>query len=412
MIGTDVYACWRATLKGDVWPADKMLPTGLGGVDGHPQPGLYKKREGGGYQDEQRQPVSFVPVKIILVRDVADPASVVHKWEPGLALIAVQGKDRVIDAQKVWSWLRTSDASGKQVTVTAIPTETYKYWMEHERWPDDAPETPTANQNTRPEPVDEQGTISPHATDGAPAGIGHNSEDDPEGFDALMSLLSREQTAIENWIGQGKEGKSAADFAQNWRDKLATLEKRVLGAFAAEKEPHLRKCQEIDDKWRGAKAAAAGIKQRMVLAFNGIAARETARVQAITDAEARKRAEVLRAEQEAQHRAQVESARKAREEAAAATGELPLAEPEPLLPPPPPVVVAEKVHMTFGGASGRKAAPKAAPKCAVITDWRAAAAHYAMADTVRAAVQKLADADAKKGIICPGAEIGSKEAAA
>lgn len=408
MIGTDVYACWRATLRGEIFPTDRMLPTGLGGVDGHPQPGLYRRKDGGGYQDGQRQQATYVPVKIILVRTPGDPATVAHKWEAGLSLLAVQGKDQIVDAQKAWSWLRMRDATGKQVTYSAISTETYKHWIEHGRWPDDAPDTDTdaANQNTRPEPVAEQGTASPPAADGAPAGIGHNSEDDPEGFDALMALLAREQTAIENWVAQGKEGKSAADFAQNWRDKLTALEKRVTAAFVKEKEPWLRKCQEIDDRWRGAKSAAAAVKQRMTLVFNGIAARETARLQAIANEEARKRAEVLRAEQEAQHRARVEAARKSSQDS-----ELPLDEPAPPPLPPPPVVVADKVHVTYG-TSGRKAAPKASPKVAVITDWRAAAAHYATADSVRAVVQKLADADAKKGIACPGAEIGEKDVAA
>ena len=412
MIGDSVYLCWRAALKGEIYPADKHIPTGVGGVDGHPQPGLYKRRDGGGYENGVKQAYRWVPVKIYLLADASDPLSVAHTWAKNLTLKATVGKDQDVDPLRVWGWCQTRDKTGKLLTVNAVSQSDYKYWLEHDRWPDEVPGTA---EDTRPEPTTDQGeaTTSASLSGEAPAGIGHNSADDPEGFEALTRMLMQEQAAAEAWIAQGKEGKSAADFASNWKDKLVSLEKRVLAAFTAEKEPYLRKGREIDERWRSAKASAAFIKQRMDAAFNSIARKETARLQAIANEEARKRAEQLRADQEAEYK-RLEAARKARHEASAATGELPLAPDAVDLPPPPtpPVVVPEQVRMTFGGASGKKAAPKEPPKVAVITDWRSAAMHYAQADSVKQAVQKLADADAKKGIACPGSEIGSKEQAA
>lgn len=429
-IGADVYACWREALMGRVLPADQHLPTGLGGVDGHPQPGLYKMREGGGYDNGVKQAHRWVPVKIVAA--TADGV-IAHKWAEGLQVSAVIGKDKVADALKIWVRCLTRDATGKVAVVNAISRDAYAHWLQHERWPDEPASNAAEEVNTvparatqetsQPEAAARAGTdaqaseerAAPPAGNEGDAGIGHNSDNDPEGIAALMELLTREDASTQTWIAKGQEGESAANFAKNWETTLGDLEKRVLAAFTAEKEPHLRKCQEIDEKWRPVKAFALEIKKRMNAAFNGIAKRETDRRQAIANEQARLKAEELRKAQEAEHARRVEEQRVAREAAAAQAreaGELPLAEPAPPPPPPPtpPQVVAETVRMTFGGATGRRAAPRATPKVALITDWKAAAAHYALADKVKAEVQKLADADAKKGIRCPGAQIVDKAA--
>lgn len=426
-VGRDVYACWREAIEGRVLPLDQHLPTGLGGVDGHPQPGLYKMREGGGYLDGVKQSHRWVPVKIVLATAAGQVA---HRWTDGLTVSAVVGKDQIADALKIWTRCLTRDATGKVAVVNAIDRVAYNHWIANGRWPDEPETTSSANEVPaqaaqdvpQPESAARAGTDAQASEERAAspagdeqAGIGHNSENDPEGAAALMALLQREDAATQDWIAKGQEGESAANFARNWETTLGDLEKRVLAAFAAEKAPHLKKCQEIDERWRPVKAFALEVKKRMGAAFNAIAKRETDRRQRIADEQARLKAEELRREREAEYARQVEQLRIERERAAAeaaAVGELPLVVETPPPPPPPPApqVVAETVRMTFGGATGRKAAPRATPKGALITDWKAAVAHYAMAAKVQAEVQKLADADAKKGITCPGAQIVDKAA--
>jgi hypothetical protein len=102
-----------------------------------------------------------------------------------------------------------------------------------------------------------------------------------------------------------------------------------------------------------------------------------------------------------------------KEEEAAQAGMLPLDPPIPD-PEPDPIVVSvqvEPVKLNFGGSTGRKVGIKPV-KRAVITDWKAAAQHYAEAQRVKDVVQKLADADARNGIACPGSTIEETTAAA
>lgn len=386
--GVYAYSAWRAATRGEVCPKEDHLPTGLGGVEGHPQPGLYKKRDGGGYVDGKKQAHAWVPVKIYLTDD---GGAVQHRWRKGLKVCAYVGENVEADPYKVWLWCQKTVAG--VATLNAITQDEYNHWMTHGRWPDDAPET-----ESQPEVADDQVVASTVTDIGtASAGLGHNSAGDPEGYDNLLRLLAQEQSAADAWIAQGKEGAAAATMAKNWADKIGELETRIDVAAKKEKKPHWDMCVLIDTKWRNPKALADALKRKMKATFDAIGRKETARLQAIADAEARARQVAL----EAKHRAEMEAMQRIAKESATPIDLPP--------PPPPPVVVAEQVRMTFG--SGRKAAPKAPIKVAVITDWKAAAAHYATATKVRDAVQALANADAKKGIACPGSALQDEVAA-
>lgn len=406
--GKDVYAAWRSALSGKEFPPSRYFPTGLGGVEGHPQPGRYKIRQGGGYQNGVKQDHVWVPVAIYLVDGTGAP---VHQWRSGLTLKARIGKDQQTNPHKIWLWCQKSGTN----LLNAITQIEYNYWVEHGHWSDDAPaHRPPESESETVTAVDTSDGATPAAV-----GLGHNSTGDPEGYESLTALLAQQLFAVDDWIKQGKEGAQAAGFAKNWKDDLVKIEKRVLAAFTLEKAPILAEAQRIDAKWRNAKEVAASIKAKMDAAFNAISRRETVRVQAIKNAEAAKLQEELRAKAEAERKVQEEAHRIAREEAAKLARDAiehgidvdPVdVEPAPLPPPPPPPVVqAEQVRMTFG--SGRKAAPKAVKKVAVISDWKLAAQHYCMALKVQEQIQKLADADANKGMTCPGSEIRDKETA-
>ena len=368
MIGADVYRCWRMSLKGETVPDDIMLPTGLGGTDGHPQPGLYRKKQGGGYVDGKKQEHRWIPVKIWLEYSDGTP---VHKWNEGLTIKALVGKTETADAVSIWGWCQTRGKDGHVMAYNAVSQADYKFWMENDRWPSEVPE--------------------------APAGIGHNSAaEDEDIFAALTREIEGERLRVQAWLEQPHEGKTAADMAANWLDTLRKLEKRATDAHGEEKAPHLAAGKAVDDKWRPVRVMVEAVKARMSTAYSEIARKEKARLQAIADAEAAKKAAELRKQQ---------AAERARIEALAAENNVHL-EPEPVAPVR--TVVAAKVTASFGGARGSKIGLKEY-KVALVTDWNAAVLHYAKSDKVREIVQKLANADAKNGVEVPGVKIAIEE---
>jgi len=407
MIGQDVWLAWRMALKGEALPIDQQLPTGHGGVDGHPQPGLYRRKEGGGWQDGKRQPHTWVPVRIFLTDDDGQTA---HKWQDGLKINAVQGRDTVVDPLKIWSWCQTRDATGKIAVPDAIKQDIYKHWIEHGRWPDDAP-APTEHQ---PEPDDRAAPPPPTPDSGsAPAGLGHNRAEDDEGFDALVRIIQQNDAATQEWLKTLPEGRSAGDKASNWLTDIRGLKNKYEALYDSEKAPIQDALNAFEAKWGPYRRIVEATRRRLADAVTLIGDKERKRLQAIADADARKKAEAIRAQLEAERAAKMEAKRKAREEAAAQAGMLPL-DPPPPEPEPEPIVVhvqAEPVKVQFGGSTGRKVGLKTVKK-AVITDWQAAAAHYAMSPRVQEIVQKLADADAKNGVACPGSSINDTVAAA
>lgn len=371
MIGTDVYKCWRLSLKGEPVTDDMLLPTGLGGVDRHPQPGIWKRKEGGGYVDGQKTEHRWVPVKLWLEDD---EGNVQHKWNEGLKLKALVGKDKEYDPIDIWSWCSARGKDGKVLKYNAVTQADYKHWLEHGHFPGELPE------------------VAPE-----PAGIGHNSAaDDEDIFAVLTREIEAERQRVSAWLEEPHEGKTAADMAANWLDVLRKLEKRATDAHGEEKAPHLAAGKAVDDKWRPIRLMVEGVKKRMTEAYSEIARKEKARLQAIADAEAAKKAAELKKQQEAERK---------RMEALAAENNVHL-EPEPVAPAP--IVVSAPVKASFGGARGSKIGLKEY-KTALVTDWTAAVQHYSRSDKVREIVQKLANADAKNGIEVPGVKIVIEE---
>ncbi len=369
VIGTDAYKCWRLALKGEDITDDLLLPTGLGGVDRHPQPGVWRYKKGGGYQNGTKQDHRWLPVKIYLTD--AD-GQVIHKWADGLTLKAMAGKDQDTDAIEIWSRCISRDGDGSVLKYNAVSQAEYKFWLEHGRWPDEVPEAQTA-------------------------GIGHNSAADAEDIFAVLSReIDGEKQRVLSWLDEPHEGQSAANMAANWLDILRKLESKITDAHKIEKAPHLEAGKLVDDKWRPLKVDAEEIKRRMAGALSEIGIKEKRRLQAIADAEAAKKAAELRKQQQAE---------RARMEALAAENKVHL-EPEPVAPEP--IVVAAKVTAAFGGARGSRIGLKEY-KVALVSDWNAAVLHYVKSDKVREIVQKLATADAKNGIEVPGVKIVIEE---
>lgn len=406
--GQYAYSAWKAATRGEVLPKADYLPTGLGGVEGDPQPGLYKKRDGGGYIDGKKQPHVWVPVKIYLTDDTG---AVQHHWRKGLKVCAYVGQNVEADPYKTWLWCQKP--ASPMGTLNAISQAEYNHWMTHGRWPDDAPET-----ESQPETVADDQVVASTVTDigTAPAGLGHNSAGDPEGADALVLLLRQHEASIAEWLKIERNGEAAANKAANWLGDLRAVEKRVKDRYKIEKAPILEAERQFKAKWDPVTTLMEAVKARISRAYEGIAGREKERLRQIAEAEARAVAAAHRAKLEAERAAQ--EAERQREIATAKEAHglkaeelLPVfREPLPPLPEPAPIVV-EPVKVSFGGSTGRKVALKTA-RHAEIDDWKAAAVHYAMSPRLQEIVQKLATADAKNGIACPGARIVEREVAA
>jgi hypothetical protein len=401
----DIYRVWRAALRNEIVPASEHIPTGVGGVDGHPQPGIYKRREGGGYEDGKKVPHSYVPVRIYVV-DAEDTP--VHTWTEGCKIKAIQGADTEVDALKVWGRCQTK-IDGKLIPA-AITKEMNAAWLASGAWPDESPriERQPVGAPVLPDRDDAPPASAPPA---GTVGIGHNSEEDPEGIEALQALLDQQRSAIDAWLGQERAGETAANQAGNWLKELRTIEARVTAAYETEAAPINAKLVAIRNLWRPLRTTAEALKDRMSKAYAQIASAEKARLQKIADDKARALAEQARAKAAADAAAKQEAERNQRAQAAQERGDT---SPEPVPPPvviQAPTIVVEPVRVAYGGASGSKIGLKT-KRSAVITDWAAAAQHYANAQKVREAVQKLADADARNGIACPGATIASQEVAA
>jgi hypothetical protein len=227
----------------------------------------------------------------------------------------------------------------------------------------------------------------------APPPIGHNEAPSDDPFEALTRELEAEQVRVALWIKEPHEGKTAADKAANWLVSLRKLEVKTISAFDAEKLPALEEARRIDGKWRGLKALAAKIKNAMADHYDAIARKERARLQAIADAEAKKAADEARAKWEAD---QAQQKRLASEHNIHIAPEEPPALPEP---------VAEPVKVAFGGATGSRIAPRSKPATASVSDWAKAAAHYSGSPKLREIIQRLANADAKNGVVTPGVTI-------
>lgn len=200
------------------------------------------------------------------------------------------------------------------------------------------------------------------------------------------------------WLQKtGITDKTAADTAANWRARLLDLGKQADKQREAEKRPHDEAAKAVQAKWKPSVETATDAANRI----------RDALTQWMRAEEAKSRAEA-----EAKRKLVEEAAAKARAIANAAKAD---AEARNLPPPPEPVDVPlpldEPVKIQAGGQRGRKTGLRTITKY-VVSDYAAALAHVKDHPDVRAAVEKVAAAQAKTGVAVPGVETVHEQVAA
>lgn len=351
----DGYAYWRAKL------ADQ---NGRVPVTEHPECGFFRYRRDEG--------AAMVPIAFWIDDD-------------GVVCSQTDAGD-VIDDEKVnrrlWLW----------ACKHPVTHDDYLAALSTGVWPDDANAT-YATQET-----DDFGLI------------GHNQPPIEDRITELTRRVTEETARVADWIAQSKGGERDCNQAANWIPDLRTLEKEVVEAFDAEKEPVRIKSQEIDERWRPVKGAAADLKKRLTDFYQKIAAAERARLQKIAQDKAIAEAEALRAKQKAEREERERQEAEARAAAAANPDEPSMFDeaPPPATPEPEPEVivpaVVPEVKVSFGGARAAKIGVKTATKTAVVTDYVAAATALIAANNldVKAAIDKAAQKIIKAGGSLPG----------
>jgi hypothetical protein len=278
-------------------------------------------------------------------------------WTVNGAQVCRVGKDTRAPLD-VWTY-----CAGNPVTKEAA-----KHAFEHGSWPGDAPE------------------------------IGHNSGDV-----SLAEQIAEYASIALAWLKKtGVKDKTTADIAANYRAKLNQLKKEADDARTAENAPHMAAAKAVDDKWREPIAEAGVTAESLRSALTQFMVAEEKRLREEQEA-ARKAEEEFLAKERA--RIEAERAEKLRVDPIAALTdskpEMPVASLEPL---PPPKVQA-------GGQRGRKTGLKTVTKY-IVTDYAAALSHVKDHPEVRAAVEKVACAQAKSGAAVPGVETKEEKVAA
>jgi len=215
--------------------------------------------------------------------------------------------------------------------------------------------------------------------------IGHNSGDL-----TLAEEISEARDQALQWLTTtGIVDKTTADMAANYRAKLLDLSKKADTERDAKVRPHLEAQRKINAEYKplvdDAKAAADKLRD----ALSKYLAAEEAKARAEAERKAREENERRMAE----FKRQQEEAAKA---AAAAPND------EPPLPLEAPVFVAPAdVKVSAGGQRGKKAGLRTITRYD-LADYEAALAHVKTHPDVRAAVEKVAFAQARAGATVPG----------
>lgn len=382
--GVDVYRYWRAQLKG----TDAIgIPSGIGGVMGDPQPGLYKTRVSKGGP--------FEGVKFWLT-DATGEA--VHKWTRGLTVIALRGKDRTVEGEKaidLWGWCLANPVSQAD----------YKQWMETGSWPGEVV-APVAQS-------------APAATSSDTA-MGSNSKQFGVGFEGLCAELDDYHSTCGDFLikhATGIKTKAEADMASNMADLMGTVKggiaKRLDDARSAEVRPHLDAQTEINGRYKPHIKIAQDTAEKLRGLATVFGVAEQRRLQDIANAEAAKKAaelQAIRDKEMASARAKAEADRKiAQDQADAMAAQLgeaaPTIDAEPIMEPPAPiVVVAPTVRLQFGGQRGSKRSIKT-KQIADVIDHALALAHFADYEDIREAVAALAQKAVNGGFKVPGVNV-------
>lgn len=321
--------------------AGEKVPT----YDGEPDPGYYREKI-----TQDRKHIGWNPICYYRTED-----------DEMICVVGIVPNRKIVTPQRgadLWTW----------VCKYPISEEQYRAVAERgERW------------------HDEPQTSAPPAAKGSVIG-----DNNPPGEDKPVDPLAEMREKIENAIGAAKDIKVESDEdaarAQGSRARLLELSGQADKAREDEKAPHLKAGKEIDNKYRPLvsqpKEAADAIRTKLT-------AWENKKRADAAEAERKRLAEVRRVEEENRKAA----------EAAAAANKPP---PEPIkAPEPTPEPDAPKPSTKIGGTYG-KAASVQMIKVARVDDWTKAAMHFVEHPDLRAAVQKLCNADMKAGKDVPG----------
>jgi hypothetical protein len=217
--------------------------------------------------------------------------------------------------------------------------------------------------------------------------IGHNSGDL-----SLAEQITEYASMALAWLKKtGIKDKVTADTAANYRAKLNELKKEADNARTTEKAPHMAAAKAVDDKWRVPIAEATAAAEDIRAALTQFMVAEEKR---------------LRAEQDAQRKAEEERIARERAEKMASDPIAAMTDPEPELP-----VAPEPVKVQAGGQRGRRTGLKTVTVYE-ITDYEAALSHVKNHPDVVAAVEKVAKAQAKTGAVVPGVAAKQEKVAA
>jgi len=209
-------------------------------------------------------------------------------------------------------------------------------------------------------------------------GIGHNS-----GNASLAEEINETVTQALDWLRDtGVTDKVTMDMAANYRAKLLDLSKKADGERDAKVRPHLEAQREINAEYKplvdSAKTAAETVRGALTVYMA---------------------AEQEKARKAAEEAARVENEKRAAEHRKAMEAQKSSAAPEP--PPVPIFVAPEPVKIQAGGQRGKKASLREMTRWRV-DDYAATLAYVKDHPEIKAAVEKIAFAQARTGASVPG----------
>lgn len=228
--------------------------------------------------------------------------------------------------------------------------------------------------------------------------MGHNS-----GTLSLAEEIADVCASAMDWLRKlgGIKDAASKDMAANWRDKINGLKKQADAERETEKRPHLEASRAVDAKFKPvieqADATATTLRDALTVFMRAEEAK-------------------ARAEAEARHKAEMERVAKERARIAEEQAKLMKADPIAALTSPPPAepelpIFEAPAPIQAGGQRGRKTGLRTVTKY-VVTNYEAALAHVKDHPDVRAAVEKVAAAQAKAGATVPGVEKQEEKVAA
>lgn len=211
-----------------------------------------------------------------------------------------------------------------------------------------------------------------------------NMPSDP--YEALLAEINDKTEQAEAWLAarpKGAQSKEDADLGRNMEAQIQALQKRADEMHKAEKAPHLEASRNVDQRFDFRKAMDP-LKKSLKAAWGAFAVAEEKRLRAEAEAKAaaeRKAVEAERARIEAEQKKLMEE-----DPIAALTST-----PEPL----PELPKVEEVKVSVGGGVGSRGGLTTV-WIAEVTDYAAAAAHYANQAAVRELIDKIANGQAKR----------------